>query len=69
MKSSHLQIDTIVNDLVSERFVKIDDVCSFVQNRLGKMDNQKAVAFWASREHLMNNRQTLKTYVKSEVEN
>ena len=69
MKSSHLQIDAIVNDLVSERFVEIDDVCSFVQNRLGKMDNQKAVAFWVGREHLINDRQTLQTYVKSEVEN
>ncbi len=69
MKSNHLQIDTIVNDLVSERFDEIDDVCHFVQNRLGKMDNQKAVAFWAGREHLINDRQTLQIYVKSEVEN
>ena len=69
MKNNHSQIDTIVNDLVSQRFDEIDDVCRFVQNRLGKMDNQKAMVFWAGREHMINDRQTLQTYVKLEVQN
>ena len=69
MKASPLMIETIVNDLVSERFDEADDIIRFVQNRLGKADSQKAMAFWAGREHMIEDRQTLKAYVKSEVEN
>ena len=68
MKASPLMIETIVNDLVSERFDKADDIIRFVQSRLGKADSQKAMAFWAGREHMIGDRQTLKAYVKSEVE-
>ena len=68
MKASPLMIETIVNDLVSERFDEADDVIRFVQNRLGKADGQKAMVFWAGREHMIGDRQTLKAYVKSEVE-
>ena len=69
MKTNHAQIDTIVNDVVSEGFDEIDDLCRFIQNRLGKVDNQKAMAFWVGREHMIKDRKTLQTYVKSEVEN
>ena len=68
MKASPLMIEAIVNDLVSERFDEADDVIRFVQNRLGKADGQKAMVFWAGREHMIGDRQTLKAYVKSEVE-
>ena len=68
MKASPLMIETIVNDLVSQQFDEADDVSRFVQNRLGKLDSQKAMAFWAGREHMIGDRQTLKAYVKSEVE-
>ena len=68
MKDSPLMIETIVNDLVSERFDEADDVIRFVQNRLGKADGQEAMVFWAGREHMIGDRQTLKAYVKSEVE-
>ena len=68
MKASSSMIETIVNDLVSQRFDEAGDIIRFVQNRFGKADSQKASAFWAGREHMISNRQTLKAYVKSEVE-
>ena len=68
MKASPLMVETIVNDLVSQGFDETDDIIRFVQNRLGKADSQKAFAFWAGREPMMGDRQTLKAYVKSEVE-
>ena len=68
MKASPSMIETIVNDLVSQRFDEADDIIRFVQNRLGKADSQKASAFWAGQEHMIVDRQTLKAYVKSEVE-
>ena len=68
MKASPSMIETIVNDLVSQRFDEADDIIRFVQNRLGKADSQKASAFWAGQEHMIGDRQTLKAYVKSEVE-
>lgn len=68
MKASPSMIETIVNDLVSQQFDEADDIIRFVQNRLGKADYQKAMAFWAGREHMIGDRQTLKAYVKSEVE-
>ena len=58
----------MLNDLVSQRFDEIDDVCHFVQNRLAKMDSQKAIAFWASQEHMISDRLTLQSNVRSEVE-
>ena len=61
-------IETLVNDLVSQRFDESDDIIRFVQNRIGKVDSQKAPAFWAGREHMISDRQTLKAYIKSEVE-
>ena len=68
MKAAPLIIETIVNDLVSQRFDEADDIIRFVQNRLGKADRQKASAFWTGQEHMIGDRQTLKAYVKSEVE-
>ena len=67
MKASPSMIETIINDLVSQRFDEVDDVSRFVQNRLGKADGQKASAFWVGREHMIGDRQTLEAYVKSEV--
>ena len=69
MKTNHSEIDTIVNDLLSQRFDEVDDLCHFVQHRLGKMDNQKSSVFWTGREHMMNDRQTLQDYVKIEIKN
>ena len=68
MRASPSMIETLVNDLVSQRFDESDDITRFVQNRIGKVDRQKASAFWAGREHMISDRQTLKAYVKSEVE-
>lgn len=68
MKASPSMIETIVNDLVSQQFDEADDIIRFVQNRLGKADGQKAMVFWAGREHMIGDRQILKAYVKSEVE-
>ena len=45
MKASSSMIETIVNDLVSQRFDEADDIIRFVQNRLGKADSQQASAF------------------------
>ncbi len=67
MKANPSMIETILNDLVSQRFDEADDIICFVQNRLGKADNQKAMAFWAGRKHMISDRQTLEAYVKSEV--
>ena len=68
MKASPSMIETILNDLVSQGFDEADDIIRFVQNRLGKADGKKAMVFWAGREHMIGDRQTLKAYVKSEVE-
>ena len=68
MKASPSMIETILNDLVSQGFDEADDIIRFVQNRLGKADSQKAMVFWVGREHMIGDRQTLKAYVKSEVE-
>ena len=68
MKASPSMIETIVNDLVSQQIDEADDIIRFIKNRLGKVDSQKAMAFWAGREHMTAGRQTLKAYVKSEVE-
>ena len=68
MKASPSMIENLVNDLASQRFDESDDIIRFVQNRLGKADGQKAMVFWAGREHMIGDRQTLKAYVKSEVE-
>ncbi|MDA9986027.1 hypothetical protein N9E86_02485 [Alphaproteobacteria bacterium] len=68
MKASPSMIEAIVNDLVSQQIDEADDIIRFIQNRLGKVDSQKAMAFWAGREHMTADRQTLKAYVKSEVE-
>ena len=68
MKASPSMIEAIVNDLVSQQIDEADDIIRFIQNRLGKVDSQKAMAFWAGREHVTADRQTLKAYVKSEVE-
>ena len=45
MKISRSEIATLVNDLVSERFDEVDDLCRFIQNRLGKMDVEKSSQF------------------------
>ena len=68
MKTSPSMIETIANDAVSQGFDEVDDLSHFVQNRLGKSDSQKAFSFWAGREHMMDDRQTLRAYVRSEVE-
>ena len=68
MKASSSMIETIVNDLVSQRFDEAGDIIRFVQNRLGKADSQKAFTFWSGREHMMGDRQTLRDYVRLEVE-
>ena len=61
-------IEMIVNDAFSQRFDEVDDLSRFVQNRLGKADSQKAFTFWSGREHMMGDRQTLRDYVRLEVE-
>ena len=68
MKSSPSMIESISNDLISQGFDEVDDLSYFVQNRLGKADSQRAFAFWVGHEHKMCDRQTLKAYIKSEVE-
>ena len=69
MKASPSMIETIVNDLVSQRFDEADDIIRFVQNRLGKMDVEKSSRFWVGREHMITDRQTLQAYVEFEFEN
>ena len=69
MKISRSEIVALVNDLVSERFDEVDDLCRFVQNRLGKMDVEKSSMFWIGREHMITDRQTLQAYVEFEFEN
>ena len=69
MKISRSEIASLVNDLVSERFDEVDDLCRFVQNRLGKMDVEKSSRFWVGREHMITDRQTLQAYVEFEFEN
>ena len=69
MKPAQSEIDNLLNDLVTQRFDEVDDLCRFVQNRLGKMDNRTAKLFWAGKEHMLGDRNTLEAYVKSEVEN
>ena len=67
MKPTQSEIDNLLNDLISQRFDEVDDLCRFVQNRLGKMDNRTATLFWAGKEHMLSDRNTLEAYVKSEA--
>ena len=67
MKLNQSEIDNLLNDLVSQRFDEVDNLCRFVQNRLGKMDERNAALFWAGKEHLLTDRNTLEAYVKSET--
>ena len=67
MKATQSEIENLVNDLVSQRFDEVDDLCRFVQNRLGKMDNRTAMLFWAGKEYMLSDRNTLEAYVKSEA--
>ena len=67
MKPTQSEIDNLLNDLISQRFDEVDDLCRFVQNRLGKMDNRTATLFWAGQEHMLSDRNTLEAYVKSEA--
>ena len=67
MKPTQSEIDILLNDLVSQRFDEVDELCRFVQNRLGKMDNRTATLFWAGKEHMLSDRNTLEAYVKSEA--
>ena len=50
MKISRSEIAPLVNDLVSERFDEVDDLCRFIQNRLGKMDVEKSSQYFPEYE-------------------
>ena len=67
MKPTQFEINNLLNDLVSQRFNEVDDLCHFVQNRLGKMDNRTAILFWSGKEHMLSDRNTLEAYVKLEA--
>ena len=67
MKATQSELENLVNDLVSQRFDEVDDLCRFVQNRLGKIDNRTAMLFRAGKDNMLSDRTTLEAYVKSEA--
>ena len=58
----------LVNDVVAQRFDEADDLCQFVQTRVGKPDGSVVTTYWLSREHMITDQNTIADYIKFECE-
>ena len=58
----------LLNDVVAQRFDEADDLCHFVQTRVGKPDDSVVTTYWLGREHMITDRNTLVDYIKFECE-
>ena len=58
----------LLNDVVSRRFSDADDLVHFVQTRIGKYDRGIITSYWLGREHMINDKPTLRAYIKLECE-
>lgn len=43
----------LLNDVVAQRFDEADDLCQFVQTRVGKPDGSVVTIYWLGREHMI----------------
>ena len=58
----------LLNDVVAQRFDEADDLCQFVQTRVGKPDYSVVTTFWLGREHMITDWNTIADYIKFECE-
>ena len=58
----------LLNDVVAQRFDEADDLCQFVQTRVGKPDGSVVVTYWLGRKHMITDPNTLADYIKFECE-
>ena len=58
----------LLNDVVAQRFDEADDLCHFVQTRVGKPDGSVVVTYWLGRKHMITDPNTLADYIKFECE-
>ena len=58
----------LLNDVVAQRFDEADDLCQFVQTRVGKPDDRVVTTYWLGREHMIADRNTIANYIKFECE-
>ena len=54
----------LLNDVVAQRFDEADDLCHFVQTRVGKPDDSVITTYWLGREQMITHRNTLADYIK-----
>ena len=54
----------LLNDVVAQRFDETDDLCHFVQTRVGKPDDSVVTTYWLGREHMITHRNTLADCIK-----
>ena len=58
----------LLNDVVAQRFDETDDLCQFVQTRVGKPDRSVVTIYWLGREHMITDQNTIADYIKFECE-
>jgi hypothetical protein len=58
----------LLNDVVAQRFDEADDLCQFLQRRVGKLDDSVVTTCWLGREHMITDRNALADYIKFECE-
>ena len=58
----------LLNNVVAQRFDEADDLCHFVQTRVGKPDGSVVTTYWLGREHMITDGNTLADYIKFECE-
>lgn len=56
----------LLNDVLNHRFSDTEDVVDFVQTRTGKYESSTITSFWLGQEHMINDKTTLRAYVKFE---
>ena len=66
MKSDQDTQLKLLNDVLSHRFSDADDLVHYVQNRTGKIDGSVITSYWLGNEHMINDRDTLRAYIKFE---
>mgnify|MGYP004196176625 CR=1 FL=1 len=58
----------LLNDVLSHRFSDADDLVHYVQNRIGKLDGSIITTYWLGKEHMINDKHTLRAYIKFECD-
>ena len=58
----------LLNDAIGQLFDDVDDLVSYVQNRVGKPDSSIVTSYWLGQEHLLKDKTTVANYIKYECE-